>query len=575
MADIPYELDLPSTGHKRPRSESPCINALTTSRATQHARKVHQEQFDDHEVNLTPEAYDPDAKAWRAFKAKSPAPEHRHMSEEPNVESESYCKQIWRLIMGDGPARQALRRRNEQSSCSTAELRMQLDILQRKNTRLCKRTKRLEYDLADEKHLHDQTRRAQDSILAMERKKSEQTVRDVAADCEAKIKRTSLSTTDRICKAEQRTAQVEGRYQDLLHTLKNLQSKMSSQEKLLKENESLKRELAAAREEKRAAEERARLYKQKIETLEKTTRSLQARALQSIESEKWAPLSVSDIQHELKALLSEVKQWAQAHSELSFHELLQQEHWNSFQDALLKLNAVSKPERLWDALNKNRLVQKSSKACSLLIASVASFFVLQQVIADPFFAFVAEVHQPGILWDDDGQSLRGLTDRIKSYDESGAEAWRCQSLRLIHPTTAQNSSKIAAKTLSNTLLTEILRLDLHQIKDTGIQDELVEILEQAACLSWRLWTRKTRITVHDGDAMAALARPHRTQVYNATSNLLEAHPLHNRDLDDDPKALDGREIFLLCNPLVTISGDGDGGNYQKHTILRKAVCWMG
>ena len=98
-------------------------------------------------------------------------------------------------------------------------------------------------------------------------------------------------------------------------------------------------------------------------------------------------------------------------------------------------------------------------------------------------------------------------------------------------------------------------------------------MQEAAELSHKLWTRKARIEVKDFDDLQH--DDGATPKYDSISELFEPHPVHTRALAQDPKALDGRKIVLLCSPLILTAGDTDGQNYGKTKILKKAVVWLG
>ena len=102
---------------------------------------------------------------------------------------------------------------------------------------------------------------------------------------------------------------------------------------------------------------------------------------------------------------------------------------------------------------------------------------------------------------------------------------------------------------------------------------LAALVEDACVLSWSLWTRKARIEVHDWTSLKKFQTD--DMHYKATSGIFEAHPLHKRDLEDSPKALDGNSIALLCTPPIFVAGNAEGEGYQERRVLKKAIVWMG
>lgn len=108
-----------------------------------------------------------------------------------------------------------------------------------------------------------------------------------------------------------------------------------------------------------------------------------------------------------------------------------------------------------------------------------------------------------------------------------------------------------------------------------MRSELQVIVSNAIKLSRKLSIRKARIETLNLQDLAAASGETGPLRFSSASDLIEAHKLHTGDLDDNIKALDGREVILLCSPPLLMSGDADGKNYGKQIVIKKGVVWMG
>lgn len=176
-----------------------------------------------------------------------------------------------------------------------------------------------------------------------------------------------------------------------------------------------------------------------------------------------------------------------------------------------------------------------------------------------------------------------LADSI-TVDEPGAQALRYQLMRLLDPPlsvqhanaaylrkVAANSRQRAAQQVAENIVAEFM---------PGVSDderrlawlELTAIAQEATELSWKLWTRKPCFVVHDWSAIQNYEVNDR--VYRSGAHYFEPHALHNKDLEDNNMALDGNEIGLLCSPLILAIGNGEGQEYDKSQVVRKAMVWI-
>jgi hypothetical protein len=97
-------------------------------------------------------------------------------------------------------------------------------------------------------------------------------------------------------------------------------------------------------------------------------------------------------------------------------------------------------------------------------------------------------------------------------------------------------------------------------------DELTDIMSKALDISRKLNTQRSGLRCDRAPDLAA--------TFDHTSDMMEAHSLHNKELADDEAALDGKAIILVMQPAIVAIGKSDGSDYSIRRVLRKAVVLM-
>lgn len=105
--------------------------------------------------------------------------------------------------------------------------------------------------------------------------------------------------------------------------------------------------------------------------------------------------------------------------------------------------------------------------------------------------------------------------------------------------------------------------------------DLVPIVERVVGLAWQVWTRKAQLEVVSWSRLAHESTGGVDLAYASESDKMELHSMHGRDIDDDPNALDGYAVSIICSPAVVISGNAEGKDYDKKRVIKKAVVWIG
>ncbi|EME86906.1 uncharacterized protein MYCFIDRAFT_77298 [Pseudocercospora fijiensis CIRAD86] len=584
MANVPYEMDFGGT--KRTRTDPEDFQFL---RASKQFKRDWSEQSDIEEVGSTTRSFDTGSRAAEKIRTPTSGPKQQSKQNEKNLTTAGFfswpINKTCEMISGRSSHKALHDKRHEQNEAKIADLEAQIEELrgklksakqsaeQRRKNYEDERSRRIsetnkQNDLVQQQHNSYERLAKEMKQKAAEKEKADQRVAAVQREANERIKEADCDAV----KAREQSIHWEHTVDELKLKIEALERSTIAQHHSMKQLEGFKKDAERAQNQKLAAEKARREQEQKVDGLEKTIRSLQSRALRSVEPEKWAPLSSSDIEHELKGVLSSVRQWAQTHCHLTFDDVI--DNFKLLGEVLDDQGCISGRKQLWDALVGNAAIQKHQKAASLIFTALASNHICKKIIGDPFFAFVEVQQKANALYHGDGAAVRALVDMIRQSDERGAEAWRCQLLRLLDPATVEENRKSAAASLCHEFFYKVLRLD-PKVDYSAEYNELLEIMKQATDLAWRLWTRKTRVEVRDcADMMRQLGR-NQALFYTSRNKQFEAHPLHNLDLDDDPTAKDQAEIVLLSSPLIVISGNSDGDDYKKQTILKRAVVWMG
>lgn len=175
--------------------------------------------------------------------------------------------------------------------------------------------------------------------------------------------------------------------------------------------EAAKRESNITKAQDQAGQKSCRALEKQIQALNATVRSLQTASLQSVEAEQWAPLSSSDVDHQLRSIFSQVKQWSEEYGSLI---LAQRPGVEGLQRIVCLLNnrgCVPFPEKFLIGLARGKRIKKSAKVAAVLLAAAVSSDIVQSIIGDPTFAFVGDVDKD-LLQKHEGKAFRDVIAHV-------------------------------------------------------------------------------------------------------------------------------------------------------------------
>ena len=313
-------------------------------------------------------------------------------------------------------------------------------------------------------------------------------------------------------------------------------------------------------------------------------RGIQEKAFSTVESAQWAPPWVEDINRSLSSVTAKIKRWSKDYADPDPAAMR-----DGQVESILRARGclLGSTKALHAVLSRER--PKGLEQMFLQAAVCGTAFL--RIFGDPFFAFVGEGGEGVALRQDDAKGMRSLVSLLEERDPAGANAWRCQLLRLLEPVprgkgdaspSPDDMAELARTTASRALAAQLISDVSATLIPTPLAthpsplSDLTNIFTECARLSWTLWTQKHQIEVLDLEGMEELqlnGAAHLT--FEAESKYYKHHAQHNREIDEDPTALDGREVLLLVNPAIVAAGTTEGGSYGSKRVLMRGTVWMG
>lgn len=178
--------------------------------------------------------------------------------------------------------------------------------------------------------------------------------------------------------------------------------------------------------------------------------------------------------------------------------------------------------------------------------------------------------------------FRLSNSRLTCYlgNREEGEALRCQLVRALRGEMrdAVQSHARASRIALRVLESYIVPFCDAQESTSRLHEGLTPIIEQLLQLGWQVWTRKARLEVFGlpGLAKGPPIGAHIGNVqYKSTSDKLELHAMHGKEVDDDACALDSKDVLLLCTPVVVMAGNAEGKEYDKQRVVKRGVVWLG
>ncbi|OJJ42092.1 hypothetical protein ASPZODRAFT_137510 [Penicilliopsis zonata CBS 506.65] len=314
-------------------------------------------------------------------------------------------------------------------------------------------------------------------------------------------------------------------------------------------------------------------------------RHVQERAFQLQDQQDWAPDSHEAVCRELNKLYADAHKWCKVYSHQACSILkTKPEEWPAeckdvvrYDEKAFSKNARHLPSLVLEALLMDCIYKRIFAKPLFFLPRRLNGHLLEETENWNDYATTALRHEPHL-------SLEEMLDEVIQGDLEGGQAWRSQWLRLLNPKhrddkkdlTRLEATKVRSATARKEAAMDIMQgfIDtvtghlISPLATDGVAfTSLANIFITAAETSNKLWLRKSYIEVRTMETLSP------TFVHDM--ELLKAHRLHNRVLDDDPTALDGAPIHIVTQPAVLVHGLSDGTDYSQTWLWKAAVVWMG
>jgi hypothetical protein len=316
-------------------------------------------------------------------------------------------------------------------------------------------------------------------------------------------------------------------------------------------------------------------------------RQYQEESFKQMESARWLPSEESKVVGDLDRIRRDMRAWAKGTSIKDMSRL--QELDGVEYAALLKdLSYVA-------LLENNQLPQGLStpKSPSLLLNALLAHDIFSTIFRNPFFFLNDGLgHElPRAAPEDTlneiykmAQNCKFKYDKVKHLliilaNQEDAHIWRSQTLRLLLPP-LRADSKEGEKELHSVTEGAIAHVSEQQAShfaasparyliDTNVKHDYIKklysIYQEAATISYRLWTRRTAMKCYTLHNMKNLA-------FDIDDPNLVPHTLVHPDEHEDQ--LKGRTIALIVHPLLRVYGTDEAKNYHKGRVWAPAEVWF-
>lgn len=169
--------------------------------------------------------------------------------------------------------------------------------------------------------------------------------------------------------------------------------------------ETARQDALVARSQHQEAELKCEKLKQENKSQKATIFALQASALRSVESTRWAPLACDDIEHEIKHILGNIRWWSVRCFDVSIEQTLEMDLFLKLASSLTRHQCIESPEQLRHALAANVPMQKGNRAVAMLLQAAVSSTIFNKFLGVPFHAFIANSEVDGLLHQQDGAAI--------------------------------------------------------------------------------------------------------------------------------------------------------------------------
>ncbi|RDL35848.1 Uncharacterized protein BP5553_06460 [Venustampulla echinocandica] len=291
-------------------------------------------------------------------------------------------------------------------------------------------------------------------------------------------------------------------------------------------------------------------------------RRQQEESFKQMETGRWIPREEGRVLADFERIRTQMRTWAKgaAVKNIAAIQDVAEEQRASLLAALSRVAVVE----------NNQLPRGLStpKGPSLLLNALLAHDVYTSLFRSPFF-FLNDGLEYGPAGDGLDDSLNKIYGLALGSNVEDAHIWRSQTLRLLLPPLREGNTD-GEKGLHERTKGMIAKVaELHASRfaassaryliDTNKANakKLSSIYQEAASVSYMLWTRKTAMRLV---TLSDMGSP----TFNVDNSRLKPHTMVHPDDHDDQ--LKGRQITLIVHPLLQVCGTDEGRDYDNARV---------
>jgi hypothetical protein len=315
-------------------------------------------------------------------------------------------------------------------------------------------------------------------------------------------------------------------------------------------------------------------------------RRQQEEAFKQMETGRWLPREESRVQADFERIRIQMRSWAKsaAVKNIAAIQDIEEEQHTSLM-ASLSCVVVFENNQLPRGLS-------TPKGPSLLLNALLAHDVYASLFGNPFFFLNGNLkHGPvGDGLDNSLKKIYNLALACKWEAWSGrdyllnisanvkeAHIWRSQTLRLLLPPlrAGNTDGEQSLHQWTEGMIAEVAELHASRFAassarylidaNTASIEKLNSIYQEAALVSYMLWTRKTAMRL---ETLSTMGSP----VFEVDDPRLKPHAMVHPDDHNDK--LKGRQITLIVHPLLRVYGTDEGKDYDKARVWVPAEVWF-
>jgi hypothetical protein len=320
------------------------------------------------------------------------------------------------------------------------------------------------------------------------------------------------------------------------------------------------------------------------EKYEDLVRKHQEESFKQMSTARWLPSEDSKVITELGRIKRDMRNWAKAMAVKGIEAL------NDLDD----LKAKSLLEDLSEvAVLENEGLPgglTTPKSPALLLNALLAHHLFTTLFRSPFFFLLGIGDKEVDVFQEIYTTARNRKQYMylhvhrfvltSSANDEEAHAWRSHTLRLLLPPLGANSQEGERRihSITETLIAKVVEKQASTFMDgsarylfesnssnENTKKKLTSIYQEAATLSYRLWTQRTTLRCV---TLTDLKNP----TFNAESEYLKPHSLVRYEDHDDQ--LKGRPIMLIVHPLLEVFGTNEGKEYDSSRVWAAAEVWL-